>query len=125
MARDKVIDSLTTEVQEDSAPVTRHDVAEVMDVSLVREMMMKMQMEAGEQLALSSRPMWNIPARSKKSCSLRCSTPTRTPPMAASTALRTSRASRTLRNSRIPPTMTTQAISTRSWSSWEGSRNIW
>ena len=50
MARDKVIDSLTTEVQEDSAPVTRHDAAEVMDVSLVREMMMKMQMEAGEQL---------------------------------------------------------------------------
>ena len=50
MARDKVIDSLTAEVQEDSAPATQHDAAEVMDVSLVRDMMMRMQMEAGEQL---------------------------------------------------------------------------
>ena len=50
MARDEVIDSLTAEVPEDSAPATQHDAAEVMDVSLVRDMMMKMQMEAGEQL---------------------------------------------------------------------------
>ena len=48
MARDDVIDSLTTGAQEHEEPA--REVVQVMDPGTVRNMMMKMQLEAGEQL---------------------------------------------------------------------------
>ena len=116
MARDKVIDSLTAEAQEDSVPAAQHDAAEVMDVSLVRDMMMRMQMEAGEQLGAQLAADVEHTREVQEELLFEMLDSNKDTPMAASTALRTLRASRTLRNSRIPPTMTMQVISTRSWS---------